>query len=54
MSEQIRAIISDGHDVLSYGLVVKEHRCRRAVLREEMSVERVRLGLGSRDVLLLG
>jgi hypothetical protein len=53
MSEQIRAMIPEGHDVLSYGLVIKEHRRRRDALRAEMSAERERLGLGNKDVLIL-
>lgn len=42
MSEQIRAIITDGHDVLSYGSVIQEHKRRRIALRKEMSAERER------------
>jgi hypothetical protein len=53
MSEQIRAMIPDGHDVLSYGLVIQDHKRRRKALRAEMSAERERLELGSGDVLIL-
>lgn len=39
--------------MLSYGLVIKEHRRRRTALRAGMSADRERLGLGNNDVLIL-